>query len=134
MFRSGLGRPARRASGSSAQRIEGIVRYLADRLEGCTHEEAAARRVAAHPSAGEPPACEALPTGNESLPPADQTRDFATRSSEALAATGAPASTTHVDVEGEAVWLQTYTAYRLQNRTEREATDAVVDAIRRPSR
>jgi len=47
---------------------------------------------------------------------------------------GSSSSSTHVDLEGEAVWLQTYTSHRLQGRSERDAIEAVLDSIRHPAR
>lgn len=135
IYRTGLGRAARVAPGTTDRRVDAVARYLADRLEGCAHDEAVARTLGVGAGEGEPMACSALPTGQESLPAADQTYDFAVRYTESMAARpGATQTTTYVDVEGEAVWLQAYTAHRLQNRSARDATEAIIEAIRHPGR
>jgi hypothetical protein len=135
IYRTGLGRPARIAPHTTDRRVDGIVRYLAYRLEGCVHEEAVSRAIGLSTGEDDPEACATAPTGTGALPAADQTYDFAMRYTDALRARpGAPPISTHVDIEGEAVWLQAYTEHRLQYRSAREATEAVVDAIRRPGR
>ena len=135
IYRSALGRPARTTPETTDRRIDALVRYLADRLEGCGHDEAVARTLGVAAGEGEPSPCSPLATGEGSLPPADQTYAFAVRYQEASAARpGSSSSSTHVDLEGEAVWLQTYTSHRLQGRSERDAIEAVLDSIRHPAR
>ena len=128
-YRTALGRPPREAAGTAAERVEGIARYLAYRMEGCPQADSEARalRDVIGPSA--PELCPG-PAPNHELPPADQTYAFARQLDRALGErrTGST-STTHVDLEGEAVWLQAYAHERARGVREPEARRAVLSAV-----
>ena len=82
-YRTALGRPPREAAGTAAERVEGIARYLAYRMEGCPQADSEARalRDVIGPSA--PELCPG-PAPNHELPPADQTYAFARQLDRAL--------------------------------------------------
>jgi hypothetical protein len=111
-------------------RLEALARYVSLRIEGCGHEEAEGRTlaiVAGKPSIG---LC-GVPAVRQDMPPADQTYAFNQRLDAALRERpGSVATSTHIDLEGEAVWLQAYLAERLAGVRDREARQRVLDRIR----
>jgi hypothetical protein len=129
-YRTGLGRPLETRVDAADRRVDSLTRYLADRMEGCTHAEAEGRTLERAASTAEPPRCAVLSIAGE-LPAADETYAFAQRYVEVrgrepnVSATG-----THVDLEGEAVWLQAYISHRLRGVPHSQAIQAVLDAIR----
>ncbi|MGQ0735337.1 MAG: DUF6311 domain-containing protein [Acidobacteriota bacterium] len=134
IYRTELSRPVREAPGSSARRLEGLVRYLAYRMEGCGHAEAETRALEQALGATPPGLCGEVALRHE-LPPADQTYAFSTRFEEWLR--GQPqagSSLSHVDLEGEAVWLQKYAGERALGRNDRDARAAVLAAVRAAAR
>lgn len=129
-YRTGLGRPQEMRADTTARRLDHLSRYLADRIDGCTHAEAEARTLGHATGSTEPAPCAVLSATGE-LPAADQTHAFLKRFVEVMGQQpDIPPTGTHVDLEGEAVWLQAYTSHRLQGRSHRESIDAVIDTIR----
>lgn len=130
-YRTTLGRGAREANGPTGLRVESLARYLAYRIEGCDHA-LAERRALQLQGPREVALCPSLVLHHE-LPPADQTYAFFVRLSEALREKPAPAaSSTHVDPEGEAVWLQAYMRERARGAREPDARATVLAAIAGP--
>jgi hypothetical protein len=131
-YRTTLGRAARDAAGRIDARVEGVARYLAYRMEGCDHGEAAARTLpdvenSAVAGLGLCP----VTAIEHSVPPADQTLAFAGQLDRALSERAdAVRSSTHVDIEGEAVWLQAYARERARGIREEDARESVLNAIR----
>jgi Family of unknown function (DUF6311) len=123
-----LGRAEHEIDGSTEARIEGLVSYLSLRMEGCDHVEAEQRTIGRLD--GEKPSrlCSAISMNHE-LPPVDQTFAFRKRLSGALEGRAAPGRT-HVDVEGEAVWLHAYARERARGAREVDARATVLAAIR----
>jgi hypothetical protein len=65
------------------------------------------------------------------MPPADETFAFYRQLDAAMwRRPDVAVSTTHVDVEGEAVWLQAYLRERLTGMRDHDARAAVLDRIR----
>jgi hypothetical protein len=129
-YATALGRPGIDAPGGTAVRLESIVRYLAYRLEGCDHAlaERKALRFAAHES--DRSLC-GVPPVHHQVPPADQTLAFVTRLDDTLrAAHSMPLGRTHIDREGEAVWIQAYVQERVRGLREQDAREKVLTAIR----
>jgi hypothetical protein len=129
-YRSLLGRSPRDAPGALDVRLEGLVRYLSWRMEGCDHVEAELRTLARLVGQSAPSLCPAVSMQRE-LPPADQTYAFGKRLDEALRdRSDASVSRTHVDSEGEAVWLQAYARERARGAREQDARATVLAEIR----
>jgi hypothetical protein len=129
-----LGRGARDVPAPTAERLDALTRYLAYRMEGCEHavaEDKTLRRVAGEPERG---LC-GVPQIQHLVPPADQTLQFAARLDDVLRqrATGPPGST-HIDLEGEAVWIQAYAQERVRGQREQDAREKVLAAIRGEAR
>lgn len=122
-----------RAQGSApaaAVRVEGLARYLAYRVEGCTDEEASSMTLARLTEATSGGFCRTLATAHE-VPPADQTFAFARTLDARLRETpGAPAVDTYVDLEGESVWLAAYASQRLRGVRELDARESVLASVR----
>jgi hypothetical protein len=129
VYRTALGRGPRTTAGTAETRVEALVRYLSYRIEGCVHEEAATKTLAALDGRGDRSLCDAVALSVE-MPPADQTLAFSRRLEGVLGAMGGPSTTTHVDVEGEAVWLQAYARERARGVRPQDARAAVFSAIR----
>jgi hypothetical protein len=129
-YRDVLSRAEQPREGSLERRLEGLMLYLAHRLEGCDAAEAEQRSLARLTGSASRELC-STPSVNQTLPPADQTFAYARRLAAALGA--APAAGSHpsaVDAEGEAVWIQAYTKERLRGVGESEARKAVLAQIR----
>jgi hypothetical protein len=133
IYRDDLGRPAVPSSFAGHEASAWIVTYLAYRVTGCAHDEAAAIIRQQLEGANPLRLCRAGYVANHDLPPPTETLRFHVDMAErANAAPGQSVSaTTHVDAEGRAVWLQEYVRRRRAGVDEAEATRAVRDAIRR---
>ena len=130
LYRTALGRGARNAPGAAATRVESLVQYLAYRIEGCGHEEAETKTLRRLDGQDDRSLCDRLALRVE-MPPADQTLAFARRLDGLLSTKpGVPTTTTHVDLEGEAVWLQEYARERARGVRPQDAYAAVLAAIR----
>jgi hypothetical protein len=133
-YRIALGRSGQYRADTTSRRVDALARYLADRLDGCTHAEAETRTLAMATNVAEPAPCAEL-SGRSSLPAADETHAFARRYAETMGTQSDIAQVgTHVDLEGEAVWLQAYISHRLGGQSHRQATEAVLDTIRNVAR
>jgi len=129
-YRTTLGRAPRDAAGTIDARVEGVVRYLAYRMEGCDHADGAARAL---PDVVSPAGAGFCPVTaiDHAVPPADQTLAFATQLDRTLSGRpDAGHSSTHVDLEGEAVWLQAYVRERARGIREQDARESVLAVIR----
>lgn len=131
-YRTVLGRPDAARTDTTGRRMDALARYLANRREGCTHEEAEARTLAVAKGQPEAPPCAAL-SSESSLPAADQTSAFARRYAEVMGSDATPAGS-HVDIEGEAVWVQEYVSQRLAGQPHRHSIDAVLEKVRDTAR
>jgi hypothetical protein len=140
-FRDGLKRAPQSIYGSSEERVRAIARFVSYRLTGCDREEATGRILRELRGAHEIRLCSnhrsrrlsALenPGDVDSLPTRDETvrmlrevddvyRKELTRS----------AAASHLDTEGEAVWIQEYLGYRLAGRSQADSHDLVLRDIR----
>jgi hypothetical protein len=126
-YRTTLGRPAREVPGAAEERVEGIVRYLAYRMDGCTDAEAETRALHGESAEAQDlcPAAQLEPV----MPPADQTFAFASRLERIFQQRPPRKASTHVDLEGEAVWLQAYARERARGAREQEAQATVLSAL-----
>jgi hypothetical protein len=134
LYSTSLRRDAVPAPGRIAARMEGLAAYIADRVEGCTPSEAAARtlsRVASNTPSVE--ACAALAIAHE-MPPVDETYAFHRRLDAAVGSTDRGDGSTHVDREGEAVWLHAYLSERLRGLREQDAREKVLNSVRQAAR
>jgi hypothetical protein len=129
VYRTRLGRSPRDAPAALAVRLEALARYLALRVEGCGHDEAAGRTLASAAGAPAIGLC-GVPAVRHELPPADETFAFYQQLDSALRRRPGAVSTTYVDVEGEAVWLQAYLRERLAGMRDRDARAAVLARVR----
>ncbi len=129
LYRDLLGRPARKAGASTDVRVEGLARYLSFRLEGCGHPESETRAL--NYVAGNPQRdlCAAASTDRD-LPQSDQVYDFNMKLGEAVRERATAESSTHIDLEGEAVWILAYARTRATGITAREARASVLAAVR----
>jgi hypothetical protein len=124
-------RPAAISVASIERRLRGLAGYLAYRSFGCGHDEAVALTRAE--VAGEQPVrlCRSTRLSPESLPPRNETMSFGLQfESELRRASTGEFEPTHVDREGEIVWVQEYAQERLAGRSHAEATESVLARIR----
>jgi hypothetical protein len=128
LYRDVLGRPPRVTGAATDVRVEGIVRYLSFRLEGCGHAESERRALGYLAGTRERDLCAPASTDRE-LPAPDQTYAFNVKLDEAIRGRSALGST-HIDLEGEAVWLLAYARERATGITAREARVAVLRSVR----
>ena len=129
-YATALGRAARDVPGGVEDRVEGLVQYLAYRMEGCEQTEASAKSLARVGGSRESTLCSTT-TIDHAVPPADQTYAFAEQLVRFLREKPAAIhSSTHVDLEGEAVWLQAYARERARGVREQDARESVLGAIR----
>ena len=134
-YRSSLGRGSFKAPGPTTRRVEAIVGYVAYRREGCSHEEAEARMLERLETGRAPALCPAAALHPTAMPPADQTLAFTNRAADILRTIpGAADAATHVDPEGEAVWLQVYIEERVRGVREVDARATVLKAVRAAAR
>jgi hypothetical protein len=129
-YRTALGRPVREVAGAREKRLDALTQYLALRMEGCGHALAEERALGLLHGRREPGLCGTVAL-HHTLPPADQTFAFSARATEVLQQNAGAVSQTHVDPEGEAVWLQAYVAERTKGLWEDAARQTVIAAVRR---
>ena len=129
LYRDALNRPSRATGFEPNLRVEGLVRYLSFRVEGCGHAEAEKRALSYVAGMRERELC---PAGSQdrNFPPPDQTYAFNVRLDQAAPDRGESEYSTHIDVEGEAVWLQAYARERATGVTAREARATVLAKVR----
>jgi hypothetical protein len=133
-YKSSLGRNRYDAPGPTSARVEALVGYVAYRREGCTHVEAEARMLERLDTGRGAAPCAAA-TLHPTMPPADETLAFARRMADVLGTRrGTVMEPTHVDPEGEAVWLQAYVVERARGVREIDARATVLHAIRGAAR
>jgi hypothetical protein len=128
-YRAALGRGPSEVAGTTALRMEALAHYIGYRAEGCSHSEAEARALPRLSGAGQPSLCPAMSLYH-AMPAADETLAFVRRVDDVLRDRRAPPSTTHVDLEGEAVWLQRYASERMRGAREIDARVRVIDAVK----
>jgi hypothetical protein len=130
VYRSRLGRAPREAPDSDAVRLDALARYLALRIEGCSNEDAIERTLAIVGGQAGIGLCGA-PALRHELPPSDETFAFVRRLDASLRTRpGAAPTATHVDLEGEAVWVQAYLQERLAGIRDTDARQHVLDRVR----
>jgi hypothetical protein len=130
-YRDRMKRPALSAPGPIEERLRTTVDYLAYRSRGCGHEEAVAIVLGELAGKAQLRLCSTHTLTPESLPPSDVTMDFNKQLNAALRLYAPAASEpTHVDEEGEVVWVQAYAQERLGGRTHAEATERALGQIR----
>jgi hypothetical protein len=129
LYRDSLHRSPRETGIDTGARLEGIVRYLALRVEGCDHAESTRRALSYVAGVRERELCPPA-SPERSLPPLDQTLEFSVKLDRAIREQAQSGHTTHVDLEGEAVWLQAYATERATGVTPREARTAVLAKVR----
>lgn len=129
-YRDGMKRPAAAASGSIDERVRAIARYLTYRLTGCTLEEAQSKVVREIAGARELRLCGDPLNASRTLPPAGETHAFRQRLETAYREAARPPAPSHVDPEGEAVWMHEYVGLRLSGQSDADARRAVLATIR----
>jgi Family of unknown function (DUF6311) len=129
LYRDALGRPPREAGIETNVRVESVVRYLSFRVEGCGHDEAEQRALRYLTGTRERKLC-APGSQDRGFPPVDQTYIFNVRLDRAAREREDTGHPTHVDLEGEAVWLQAYARERATGVTAREARATVLAQVR----
>ena len=113
-YRDGLGRGSTATSVDNEGDVVWTQEYLRYRVNQCTHAQAL-DRVSVQIAGGAPPSvCGNVPRGQVLFPPRNDAVQFRI----ALEATyrdtlGRAPITTHVDQEGDIVWLQEYLRYRV---------------------
>jgi hypothetical protein len=130
IYRDVLARHQQTTPGPVERRLEGLLLFLAYRMEGCEAREAEERALSRLMGRSAGAFCDA-PAVDHTLPPADQTHAFAGALAATLGAT--PDGGEHlsaVDAEGEAVWLQEYIQERLRGISESDARERVLGRIR----
>jgi Family of unknown function (DUF6311) len=129
-YRARLQRPPRPVNSSPEERIIALTRYLSYRYAGCSNEESRDKTLRELRGQREVRLCEA-PSRAGGLPPANETFAFRTALEAFFQERAGPQNwTTHVDPEGEAVWIQLYANERLKGRDDRQARDEVFGHIR----
>jgi hypothetical protein len=130
-YRDRMRRPSTAMAGTIEGRLGAVAEYLAFRAKGCAHDEASSL-VAAHMTAVPMPRlCRGHRLDAGPLPPPQETLAFRRSLDQLSAGAGVTVSdTSHVDVEGEAVWVHDYLVERFGGRDHGAATDAVVTKIR----
>jgi hypothetical protein len=129
LYRDALGRPPRETGIETNVRVESVVRYLSFRVEGCGHDEAEQRALRYLTGTRERKLC-APGSQDRDFPPVDQTYIFNMRLDQAARERQEAGHPTHVDLEGEAVWLQAYARERATGVTPREARATVLARVR----
>ena len=129
LYRDALGRPARETGIQTTVRVEGLVRYLSFRVEGCGHAESEKRALSYVAGMRERKLCAAA-SRDRDFPPPDQTYAFNVRLDQVSPGRQESAHSTSVDLEGEAVWLQAYARERARGVTAREARATVLAKVR----
>jgi hypothetical protein len=127
-YASNLRRPAISLKASTEERVTALMRYLWYGLGGCDRTTAQAKLL--RPRQGELRIC-GDPFRGRHLPTLEDT--FATQmelDARYAQRTSPAAWTTHVDPEGEAVWIRRYVSERLNGRDAFGAREAVLNTIR----
>lgn len=129
-YRDALQRGGIETYGRPEDRAAPVAGYLAYRAARCDHAEAQRKSLAKLRGENVPPLCSQV-NDIGPLPPTNETfafrRQLETFNRDEL---GKPPAITHVDLEGEAVWIHAYAAERLRGRSASEARDTVFQAIR----
>lgn len=125
-YRDGLQRPASPTHVDLEGDIVWTQEYLRYRVNRCTHTEAVQRVMFQIDGGGALPACGDEPTGQVQFPPRNEPFDFRLQL-EAKYRDGLkrPATSSHVDIEGDIVWTQEYIRYRVNYCDHYEATQRV---------
>jgi hypothetical protein len=130
-YRDRMRRPAHEAPGSMDERLGALVGYLAYRSRGCLHEEAVNIALGALEDRRPLRLCSNHTLISEALPPTNESMAFRAQLNAALQARARTASEpTHVDEEGEVVWIQAYAQERLDGRGHADATERTLARIR----
>jgi hypothetical protein len=129
LYRDALNRPSRATGIELNLRVEGLVRYLSFRVEGCGHAESEKRALSYVAGMRERKLCAAA-SRDRDFPPPDQTYTFNMKLDQVSPGRQESAHSTSVDLEGEAVWLQAYARERARGVTAREARATVLAKVR----
>jgi hypothetical protein len=129
VYRDALGRAANEVAGTTEVRLEALAHYIGYRAEGCDHTEAEAKALPRLTGGGAPSLCAALSLYH-AMPAADQTLSFLRRVDDVLRDRRAASAITYVDMEGEAVWVQTYAQQRMHGTREVDARANVLAQVR----
>ncbi len=123
----------RRSPESSFVDLEGqavwISEYIRYRLSGCVAGDALQRvfaQIDGNPPGGE---CGASPTGLIGFPPRDQVFEFRRLLEVKYQQMGRSLSSSFVDIEGSAIWLQQYLYHRANACSHAQAQDKVFSEI-----
>jgi hypothetical protein len=126
-YRLRLQRPAQPVSFPLEERLTMLARYLWYRRGGCAHDQASDRIL--RPDAHAVRIC-GDPFNGRSLPPVADTFSFRKQLDAAGRNRQAPDTwSSHIDPEGEAVWIQEYVSERLAGQDPYRARAAVVSRI-----
>ncbi len=129
-YRDRLHRTERTVNASREERFTALTRYLWYRRTRCEQNEAAEKILRTVRGQQELRLC-GDPAALQPMPPPDQTFAFWKQlESMYQSRSGGPTSTTHVDSEGEAVWLHRYIDERFRGRDAYGARVEVLNAIR----
>ena len=110
-YANGLGRPPGVTAVDQEGDVVWISEYIRYRVDGCDHTTAI-QRVFAQVDGGAPgPVCGESPNGLILFPPRNETVDFR-RQLEAKYLAMSRSSSSAVDFEGSAIWIQEYLRYR----------------------
>jgi len=128
-YRSTLGRRSQQAPGALDYRLEALTTYLAYRSSGCTHPDAEERIIGRLQQEPERGMCVTTAV-SPGLPPSDETFVFSSRLRAWFGSRRDQVNaSTHVDAEGESVWLQAYLRERLSGKTAEQAKATVLGKI-----
>jgi hypothetical protein len=129
-YRDRMQRPVRTVRGSSSERLRLLASYLAYRSRNCGAEEAADKVLAALRHQTPVRLCQAHALVPQRLPPRNETMDFHRQLDAVLGSDlSAEDYSTHVDFEGEVVWVQEYAQARLDGLGHVDATNRVLAQI-----
>lgn len=128
-YQTGLGRPASTSFVDSEGEVVWTQEYIRYRVNGCDHATAV-QRVFAQID-GNPPgaACGAMPTGEIGFPSRDQVLDFRRQLESKYEQLSRGLSSSFVDLEGAAIWIQEYLRYRINGCDHATATQKVFSQI-----
>jgi hypothetical protein len=130
-YRDRMQRPALAAPGSIDDRLHPLVGYLAYRSRGCLHQEAVDIVLGELEGRRHLRLCSHHTLTSETLPPSNESMSFRAQLNASLHARAPAASApTHVDEEGEVVWIQAYAQERLSGRSHADATERTLARIR----
>jgi hypothetical protein len=132
IYRDDLSRAAVASPLSAAAASESIIRYLSYRVAGCSHDEATSKLRDEIAGANPLRLCRRGYLATYDLPPPHETLSLRMDLERFTSPAGNPGTQlTHVDAEGQAVWVQEYARLRRGGQTESEATELLRAAIRR---